>query len=232
MEQVGGGVFRGQGDGHLPEPGEAGVLVDDVPELRVHIQEIELTGAIGECVGDAVDELREYVRRKGIEEIDEAGTWREFEGESVLTSGFEGTAGIAGLLPSREVRDGDGVEIGVVLYGDAFAEGKLRCDKDDATFAGSEVDEGVVLYEKAIGRFEPAIKHGLCERWWRCVVGGLMGIVWPARGELGNESAGVEVRGAVERMAVFSRNFSLPGFTGEVDAEGNAGFFEQMRHAD
>jgi hypothetical protein len=61
VEQVGGGVFCRQGDGHLPEPGEARVLVEDVPELCVHIQEIELTGAVGEGCGDSVDELREYV---------------------------------------------------------------------------------------------------------------------------------------------------------------------------
>ena len=46
----------------------------------------------------------------------------------------------------------------------------------------------------------------------------------------GNKSAGVEARGLVEGMAVFTRERAI--FGGEMDAEGAAGFFEQTRHAE
>ena len=60
VEQISSGVFRRHLDWHLPEQGEAWVLVDKAPEFRVHIQQVELTGAPGEGLGDAVHNAREY----------------------------------------------------------------------------------------------------------------------------------------------------------------------------
>ncbi len=199
-------VFGGHGDGAEEEPGEGGVSVEESVALGVDVEDVEGSGAFGELSFDAAQEGFEDGLFEGVEEEGEAGGGGEVVGEGVLleqAGGGEARCGWVGLVggdPEVEVVLGDVGEGGVELDADDLAERELAGDEHGASFAGSEVEEGVVVDGVGRGGGEPVVDEGTEDAGGDAVVGGDVGVVGVSGDEApgGDESAGVDAVGGVE----------------------------------
>ena len=153
-----------------------------------------------------------------MEEESYAGGFGEVEGECVLfeeTDGGEGWGGGVGGVggdPVVEVGLGDVGEGRVEFDADDLAEGEFAGDEHGAAFAGTEVDEGVLL--DGVGGIgdAPEVYEGAEDGGGDAVVGGDVVVVGVAGDEVagGDEAAGVDSVSGVE------------GVDGRVDGVGFA----------
>ena len=203
-------VLGGHGDGAEEEAGEGGVAVEDVAALGVDVEEVEgwllVFGEFGELGFDAAQQSFEDGGFEGVEEEGYAGGGGEVVGEGVLLEevgggeGWGGGVGGVGGQPVVQVALGDVGEFGVELDAYDLAEGELAGYQHGAAFAGSEVDEGVVVDGVGGWGLAPLGDEGAEDAGGYAVVGGDVLVVGVAGEEVGggDEAAGVDSVGEVE----------------------------------
>jgi hypothetical protein len=214
--EFGGVVFGRHGYGAEEEAGEGGVLVEDGATLGVDVEEVErwcgnrvgFAAARGELGFDATEEELENGGFEGMEEEGQGWSAGEVEGEGVLfeeTDGGECRRGDVGGVGGAPVLDVClcGVGQGWVEFdADDLVEGEFAGYEHGAAFAGTDVDEGVMVDGMGRVGVAPEVDESAEDAGSDAVVGGDVGVVGVTGGEVagGDEAAGFDAVDLVEGM--------------------------------
>ena len=210
-------IFGGHGHKAVPEAGVGGVAIEDGAALGIDVEDVEGAGAVAELSFDATEERFEDGCLEGVEEEGEGGSAGKVVVECVLLEearggdfGGRGIGGVGGL-PDVQIGLGYVGHVGVELDADDLMEGKLAGEEHGSAFAGAAVDEGVA--GDWVGREcgEPVIDEGAEDAGSDAVVGGDVGVVGVASGEVtrSDEAAGF---GTVDLVEGMDRGFDFLGF--------------------
>ena len=193
------------------------MVVEDGAALGVDIEDVERAGAVAELGLDAAEEGFEDGGLEGVEEEGQGGGAGQVVVEGVLLEearrGDFGGGGVVGVggFPEVEITLGYVGHVGIELDADDLMEAELAGEEHGAAFAGADVDEGVARDRVGWGAGEPVIDEGAEDAGGDAVVGGDVGVVGVAGGEVacGDEAAGVGTGYLVEGV---DRGFDFLGF--------------------
>jgi hypothetical protein len=191
------------------------MVVEYLAALGVDVEEVEGSGAAGVLGFDAAKEMLEDWGFEGVVEEGEGGSVGEIEGQRVLLMEKDGGDCWSGVvrgvvsLPDLQIVLRDVGHIRIEFDAEDLTEGEFAGDEHGAAFAGTDVEEGVAV--DGVGRdgLAPMVDEGSEDAGCDAVVGGDEGVVGMTSDEVagGDEAAGVDVVGLIERMNGFGGEF-------------------------
>jgi hypothetical protein len=155
-KRIGSIVFRSEvAEDGGNEPG-AWMRFDDRAGDRVHVEDIDRSGALGERLLERAEQLPDDGRFEWIEHVDDKGCARPGELSGVAGGDLEVVAGPWRTQPNGKVAAGLGGEAGAHLNADDLLKGVKRGNHDDAAHTSAKIEESVGLKRRIGGRQERA----------------------------------------------------------------------------